>query len=206
MSTPDPSAAADASSQSPTPLPSALTPLRVLCAVRTRDELSIVQQAYQIGAPMDLRLIHVIEDCDERIDELDRDLAAAERWLHELDAYARPPQARRAYCDVRIGASVEETLVQAAMDDAADLLIVGPAERDGDEIWEATLPERLTRRAPCSVLIARPKETPQKPRGVIDPAPNFGEGLTHYEPMAEPRYEAAEDRTRRAGIANFEPM
>lgn len=175
-------------------------PLRIVCALRSPEQHALVQEAYRFAHPVALRLVHVVRETSGEVDELDQALVRARNWLLVTDAKVRPFGLAPAHCDVRFGESVEETLEAAAKDHAADLVIVGGTTRDPEEPWSSTLPERLTRRGPCNVLVVRPHATGHQPRGIVDPPRDQREGLDNYEPMIETPYEPSDDRVRRAEL------
>jgi nucleotide-binding universal stress UspA family protein len=87
-------------------------------------------------------------------DGLRERLTAEAGRLLKLNAEAAP----RAIAHVRTGAIAEE-ICNLAIEISADLLIVGTHGRRGvQRLWLGSVAEKVVRRAPCPVLVARPKD------------------------------------------------
>jgi len=152
-------------------------------AVGDLDDQPAVQAAYHLAdANTHVHLLHVLSPrslpggAEPDLALLDEEIRERRRWLRSLHRAVMGEKEPSFAVGIRVEIGrIEETLLESADTLAADLLFVGGTTRDLDESWEATLAERVTRRAPCSVVVLREKTSRDEPKLLLDPPPAPGE-------------------------------
>lgn len=141
-----------------------------------------LREAYRFASrsPCVMHLVHVITpeesdamEADSTLERLDRTLVVDRDRIDELvrrtlGAY---PASLEMHVDVVFGRHRYDALEEAAQRHAASLIVLHAHEgRDS-----RNLPSALIDRAPCSVLVVRPRMTPGRPELLVEPAPAPGE-------------------------------
>jgi len=125
-------------------------------------------------------LTHELTDDKSPIDAALEQLG---KWVTEKAGAKDAPICMQIHLEVAIGSPAEE-LVQAAVDVEADLILVGTHARGPvARLVIGSVADEVTKRAPCSVLVARPTDfsgTHKTP--TISPAPEPGHKSFHPHP------------------------
>lgn len=119
---------------------------------------------------------------------LERVPAALAGWITQLATErGLPLDKARIHPHVRIGEAAD-TMLQAAIDYDADLLVVGTNARRGlDRMLLGSVSEKLVRTACCPVLVARPKNYAGAQKTKL-PDPPYPPGeAPDYQALSEPR-------------------
>ena len=162
----------------------------------TADPLWTKAEALLLSMPhARLHLVHVVgrnavkaETTNESL--VDETLERLHEWVHEKahDEYIDPFGAQ-IHLEVAIGQPADE-LVQIAVDNSADLILLGTHGRKGvAKLVLGSVAEEVLHKSPCSVLIARPDDfegRAKTPEIAAPPEPNHKAFRPH-----PPRYHSS---------------
>ena len=114
---------------------------------------------------------------------IDAALEKLHAWVAEKAGGKDAPICMQIHLEVAIGPAAHE-LVQAAIDTEADIILVGTHGRGTvAKLVIGSVAEEVTKRAPCSVLVARPADfTGTQKSPTITPAPEPGHKGFHPHP------------------------
>jgi len=143
-----------------------------------------------------LHLVHVVgrgavkaeTDHESLVDDA---LAQLHQWVVRKMGRADDPIGMQIHLEVAIGDPADE-LVQIAVDNEADLLLLGTHGRKGvAKLVLGSVAEKVLHKSPCSVLVARPADFEGRAKTpVIAPSPEAGHKPFRPHP---PRYHSSVD-------------
>lgn len=125
-------------------------------------------------AGAELHLLHVVDarEPDEAFPSTRKDLEAARALLEGASASAAEAFGGRIVGHLAAGAAWRE-IVQTAANVQADLVVVGTHDRTGvKRLVLGSVAELVAKKAPCAVLVARPKDTAAMAPEIEPPCPD----------------------------------
>lgn len=147
--------------------PSASRPYVVLAAVAidaTADWALFESARLARGPGAELHVVHVVGQSaapnSAGINELDETLAKAPAALQKrIERVWESSDPQQVIAHVRPGVNAADTILQAATDIGADIVVVGTHRRKGlEKLVLGSVAERVLREAHCPVLVAMPKD------------------------------------------------
>jgi nucleotide-binding universal stress UspA family protein len=140
------------------------------------------------------RMVHVVgrNAVKEETNEaslVDATLARLHAWVLDKAGSQDAAIGMHIHLEVAIGDPAEE-IVQVAVDNSADLLLLGTHGRKGlSKLVLGSVAENVLHHAPCSVLIARPTDYAERDKSpTIEPTPEQGHRPFRPHP---PRYHSS---------------